>query len=69
MDRLVLPSTDRGVVWLADLIKAIEVLAASSKPCDPTTMKAFSERLGMRADVRSMFESARMGIAGRRSQH
>jgi hypothetical protein len=55
MDRLVLPSTDRSAVWLADLIKAIEVLAASSKPCDRATMKAFSERLGMRADVRSVF--------------
>jgi hypothetical protein len=59
MDRPVLPTTDHSAVWLADLIKAIEVVAASSQPCDPATMKACSDRLAMRADVRPMFEPAR----------
>jgi hypothetical protein len=48
MDRPVLPTTDHSAVWLADLIKAIEVVAASSQPCDPATVKAFSDRLAMR---------------------
>ena len=55
MDRPVLRTTDHSAVWLADLIKAIEVVAASSQPCDPATMKACSDRLAMRADVRPMF--------------
>jgi hypothetical protein len=48
MNRPVLPTTDHSVVWLADLIKVIEVVAASSQPCDPITMKAFSDRLAKR---------------------
>jgi hypothetical protein len=59
VDRPVLRTTDHSVVWLADLIKAAEVVAASSEPCDPATMKACSDRLAMRTDVRPMFEPAR----------
>lgn len=60
MDRFPLSSTDRSIVWLADLIEATEVVAASAQPCDPAIMRAFSHRLEMRADVRPLFESARM---------
>jgi hypothetical protein len=59
MDRPVLRTTDDSAVWLADLIKAAEVVAASSEPCDPATMKAFSAHFAVRADVRPMFEPAR----------
>ena len=61
MDRPALRTTDHSAVWLADLIKAIEVVAASSQPCDLATMKACSDHLAMRADVRPMFEPARTG--------
>jgi hypothetical protein len=61
MGRSVLPSTDRSTVWLADLIEATEVVAASAQPCDPALVKAFSDRLEMRADVRPLFEPAAMG--------
>ena len=50
MGRSALSSTDRSTVWLADLIEATEVVAASDKPCDPAIVKAFSNRLGMGAD-------------------
>jgi hypothetical protein len=57
------PSTDPSTVWLADLIEAAEVLAASAEPCDPAIVKAFGHRLEMRADVvRPLFEPARMGL-------
>jgi hypothetical protein len=42
--------------WLADLIKAAEVLGASGEPCDPAIVRAFSHRLetpGQAAAVRS----------------
>ncbi len=62
MDRSNLPSADPSTVWLADLIEAAEVLAASAEPCDPAIVKAFGHRLEMRADVvRPLFEPARMG--------
>jgi hypothetical protein len=61
MDRPVLPTTDHSAVWLTGLIKATEAVAASSKPCDPATVKAFSDRLAMPADVRPTFEPARTG--------
>jgi hypothetical protein len=64
MDRSALPSTDRSIVWLADLIETTEVVAASAHPCDPAIVKAFSHRLEKRADVRPFFESARMGTGG-----
>jgi hypothetical protein len=53
MDRSNLPSADPSTVWLADLIEATEVLAASAEPCDPATMKAFSNRLAMRVSRRA----------------
>ena len=63
MDRSTLPSADPSTVWLADLIEAAEVLAASAEPCDPAIVKAFGHRLEMRADVvRPLFEPARMGL-------
>jgi hypothetical protein len=37
MGRSALPSTDRSTVWLADLIEATEVVAASAQPCDPAS--------------------------------
>jgi hypothetical protein len=45
-----LPTADPSSVWLTDLIEATEVLAVSAEPCDPAIMKAFSNRLEMRAD-------------------
>jgi hypothetical protein len=45
-------------VWLADLIEAAEVLAASAESCDPAIVKAFGHRLEMRADVRPPFDPA-----------
>jgi hypothetical protein len=56
MDRPPLPTTDRSAIWLADLIKASEVLATSGAPCDPAAVKALSHRLEMPADVRPSFE-------------
>ena len=41
------PSADPSNVWLADLIEAAEVLAASAEPCDPAIVRAFSHRLEM----------------------
>jgi len=45
MERFTLRSADPSTVWLADLIEATEVLAASAEPCDPAIVKAFSHRL------------------------
>jgi hypothetical protein len=64
MGRSALPSTDRSIVWLADLIEATEVVAASAQPCDPAIAKAFSHRLEKLADIRPPFEHARMGTSG-----
>lgn len=41
------PSADPSTVWLADLIEAAEVLAASAEPCDAAIARAFSHRLEM----------------------
>src|SRR6267154_5196186 len=49
MDRSTLRSADPSTVWLADLIEATEVVAASAEPCDPAIVKAFSHRLEFRA--------------------
>jgi hypothetical protein len=57
----VLPSTDYDTVWLADLVKATKAVAASPERCDPAIVRAFSDRLQMRADVRSLFEGPQMG--------
>jgi hypothetical protein len=64
IDRSTLPSADRSTVWLANLIEATEVVAASAEPCDPATVKAFSRRLELCADVRPLFEPAAMGTGG-----
>jgi len=61
MDRSTLPSADPSTVWLADLIEATEVVAASAEPCDPAIVKAFSHRLELRTDVRPLFEPAAWG--------
>ena len=45
MDRSTLRSADPSTVWLADLIEATEVVAASAEPCDPAIVKAFRHRL------------------------
>ena len=47
MDRSTSPNADRRTVWLAGLIEATEVVAASAEPCDPAIMEAFSNRLEM----------------------
>jgi hypothetical protein len=44
---LTVPSADPNTVWLANLIEAAEVLAASAEPCDPAIVRAFSDRLEM----------------------
>ena len=44
---LIVPSAEPSTVWLADLIEAAEVLAASAEPCDPAIVTAFSHRLEM----------------------
>jgi hypothetical protein len=61
MGRSILPSADLSTVWLADLIGATEVVAASAEPCDPAIVTAFSHRLELRADVRPLFEPAALG--------
>ena len=58
MGRSVLPHSNPGTVWLADLIEATEVVAASAKPCDPVIVKAFRHRLETRADVRRHHDPA-----------
>jgi len=64
MGRSALTSIDRGsTVWLADLIDAAEAIAASDARCDDATMKAFSHRLAISADVRPQFKKARTGTA------
>jgi hypothetical protein len=60
MGRSALPSTDRSAVWLADLIEATQVAAASAEPCDAAIVKAFSHRLEMRNNVRPLSKQARM---------
>jgi len=59
MCRSALPGTNRGAAWLADLIRASEVVAASEEPCDPTILNAFNHRLAMRAEA--LFEPATPG--------
>jgi hypothetical protein len=54
------PNADPSTVWLAELIEAAEVLAASAKPCDPAIVKAFGHRLEMCADAGPLFEAAAM---------
>jgi hypothetical protein len=61
MDRSTLTSADPNTVWLADLIEATEVVAASAEPCDSAIVKAFGHRLELCADVRPLFEPASMG--------
>ena len=61
MDRSTLPGADPSTIWLADLIEATEVLAASVEPCDPAIMKAFSHRLELRVDVRPPIQAGLQG--------
>jgi len=60
MGRSALPSADPSTVWLADLIEATEVVAASDEPCDPVIVNAFSHRLELRAD-KSLFKPCALG--------
>ena len=62
MGRSALPSIDRSTAWLAALIKATEVVAASEDPCDPAIVTAFSHRLATSAEVRPLFEPVPMGL-------
>ena len=64
MSRSALLGTDPTTVWLADLIEATEVVAASAERCDPAIVKAFSNRLGLRADVRPQLDPAAIGTGG-----
>jgi hypothetical protein len=61
MGRSALPSADLRTAWLADLIEATEVVAASAEVCDPEIIKAFGHRLEMSADVRPPFEPGHTG--------
>jgi len=47
----VVPSSEQSTAWLADLIKATELVASTANPCDPATLRAFGHRLGIRVDV------------------
>ena len=46
-------SSDPSTAWLADLIKAAEVLGTSAEPCDPAMVRAFSHRLETPGEVRN----------------
>jgi hypothetical protein len=61
MDRSTLSSADPSTVWLADLIEATEVVAASAELCDPAIVRTFSRRLELRVDVRPLLEPAALG--------
>jgi hypothetical protein len=61
MDRSIFPSADPSTIWLADLIEATEVVAASAESCDPAIVKTFSHRLELRADVKSPVQTDRLG--------
>jgi hypothetical protein len=39
------PTADPETLWLMALIEAAEELAASTEPCDPAIVRAFSLRL------------------------
>jgi hypothetical protein len=62
IDQSALPS-DRSTAWLAGLIEATGVVAASAEACDPAIVMAFGHRLGMQAAVRPPFELSRAGIS------
>jgi len=47
MGRAQLPSTDPDTVWLLSLIEAMDEIAASSQACEPSDIKAFSNRLDL----------------------
>ncbi len=59
MDRSALPSIAGTTAWLAGLIEANEMVAASAELCDPAAVKAFSHHLEMRADVRLLLDVVR----------
>ena len=63
-DRSTSPRADPSTVWLADLVEATEVVAASAEPCDPAIVKAFRHHLDLRADVRPLFEPAAIDTGG-----
>ena len=62
--RSTLPSADPSILWLANLIEATEVVAASVEPCDPAIVKAFSHRLEFCAYIRPLFEPASLSTGG-----
>ena len=53
-------SADPSTAWLADLIEAAEVLAASAEPCDPAIVRAFSHRL----ELPDCFTAVRISFIG-----
>ena len=59
--RSAISNADPATVWLEDLIEATEGVAASTEPCHPAIVKAFSHRKKLRADVRPLFEPADLG--------
>ena len=61
MDRSNLPSADPSTVWLADLIEATEAVAASTEPCDPAIVEAFSHRLGVAHRCQTLVRTGRLG--------
>ena len=55
------PSAGPSNVWLADLIEAAEVLAASAESCDPAIVEAFSHRLGVAHRCQTLVRTGRLG--------
>ncbi len=58
MGRAQLPSTDPDTVWLLSLIEAMDEIAASSQACEPSDIKAFSNRLDLPLMPSKGFRSA-----------
>ncbi len=65
MGRSALPSTDRSVVWLADLIEATEVVGASAKPCAPSSGVARRCQAAVRTGVHELASMRTVGPSGR----
>ena len=58
MGRAQLPPTDPDTVWLLSLIEAMDEIAASSQACEPSDIKAFSNRLDLPLMPSQGFRSA-----------
>ena len=61
MDRSTLPSADPSTVWLADLIEATEVVAASAEPCDPRHSEGVQPSSGVAHRCQAPVRTGRLG--------